>query len=72
MQTIRWRSTVYYGAALTVTVAAFGAVIYAERRASQVGEATRRLEDRLAFEVEGIRRYIEEYARNGSRVVAEV
>jgi signal transduction histidine kinase len=47
-------------------------VIYAERRSSQVGEATRRLEDRLAFEVEGIRRYIEEYARNGSRVVAEV
>ena len=31
MQTIRWRLTVYYGLALTATVAVFGAVIYGPR-----------------------------------------
>ena len=69
MQTIRWRLTVYYGVALTATVAAFGAVIYAERRASLLQEETRRLSDRLAFELQASRRYIEEYANKGSRVV---
>ena len=69
MQTIRWRLTLYYGAALTATVAVFGAVLYAERRASLLEEETRRLSERLAFELQGSRRYIEEYANNGSRVV---
>lgn len=72
MQTIRWRSTVYYGLALTATVAAFGAAIYAERRASLFEEADQRLADRLDFELAGTRRYIEEYAKNGSRVVVDV
>jgi heavy metal sensor kinase len=71
MQTIRWRLTVYYGLALTATVAAFGAVIYAERRSSLLQEETRRLQDRLDFELAGIRRYIEEYANNESPVVVE-
>ena len=69
MQTIRWRLTVYYGLALTATVAVFGAVIYAERRSSLVEEANLRLSDRLGFELEASRRYIERNAANGGRVV---
>lgn len=69
MQTIRWRLTVFYGVALTATLAAFGAALYAERRASLSRGETTRLTDRLDFEMEGIRRYIEEYADNDSRVV---
>lgn len=72
MQTIRWRLTVFYGAALTLTVAAFGAVLYVERRAASERDAIRLLDDRLAFEMDGIKRYIETHARTLPGVVVNV
>jgi heavy metal sensor kinase len=69
MQTIRWRLTVFYGVALTATLAAFGAALYVERRATLIQDEERQLTDRLAVEMDVTRRYIEEYARNDARVV---
>jgi two-component system, OmpR family, sensor kinase len=41
--TIRWRLTFWYTVALTVTVAAFGILLYAERRSSSIRELDQRL-----------------------------
>lgn len=69
MQTIRWRLTVFYGLALTATVAVFGAVLYAERRASVVRDGDLSLAQRLDLEISVNQRWIEEYARVVPRIV---
>lgn len=72
MQTIRWRLAVFYGLALTATIAAFGAALYLERRSSLVREETAQLRERIAFELDVNRRYIEDQAGGQRRVVVPV
>jgi signal transduction histidine kinase len=72
MQTIRWRLTVFYGVALSVTVAVFAAILYLERRAALARDADRQVAERLAFEVESVKRYIENNARTLPDLVVEL
>lgn len=71
MQTIRWRLTVFYGLALTASVAVFSAILYVERRSALGRDADRQVAERLALEVEGIKRYIENNARTLPTLVLE-
>ncbi len=72
MQTIRLRLAIFYGVALTATIVAFGAALYFERRSSMLSDEERQLRERVAFELDINRRYIEEYARSSRRVVNAV
>ncbi len=71
MQSIRWRLTVFYGVALTATVAVFAAVLYVERRSALGRDADREVTGRLALEVEVVKRYIENNARTLPNLVVE-
>lgn len=62
MQSIRWRLSVYYSVALTLTIVVFGAVLYLERRASAVREQEDQLTQRLENEIGLIRSSIAEWA----------
>ncbi len=69
MQSIRWRLTLFYGVALLLTIAVFGAALYWERRSSAEREREVQLVARLDFESGLIRRAIEERARSLPRLV---
>lgn len=72
MQTIRWRLAAFYGVALTATIVAFGAALYVERRSSMLKDEQRQLRERIAFELDVNRHYIEDQARGQRRVVVPV
>src|SRR5690606_25307628 len=72
MQTIRWRLAAFYGVALTATIVAFGGALYVERRSSLLRDEEAQLRERIAFELDVNRRYIEDYSRSSRRVVTAV
>ena len=65
MTTIRWRLTFWYTVALTVTVAAFGILLYAERRSSSIRE----LDQRLLLEADLADRWLTESYNVLGRIV---
>src|SRR5438045_5161219 len=65
MTTIRWRLTVWYTAALAVTVLAFGTAVYFERR--QASE--RELDQRLSLESDLAHRWLTQSYRVLGRIV---
>src|SRR5690606_17018237 len=72
MQTIRWRLAAFYGVALTATIVAFGGALYVERRSSLLRDEEAQLRERIAFELDVNRRYIEDYSRSSRRGVTAV
>src|SRR5690606_28913972 len=60
------------GVALTATIVAFGAALYMERRSSMLKDEQRQLRERLAFDLDVNRHYIEDQARGQRRVVVPV
>ncbi len=69
MQSIRWRLTLFYGAALIMTILVFGVALYVERRTSAQRERQAALEGRIQDEAQLIRRTMEERARVLPRIV---